>query len=398
LRLKTDDEPQEEREMFKGATVAARKPFSWDKAQTMGQDLVAKLGRTPSACWLFCEPGENMKDLLAGISSVLGTTNLVGCTTDGEISSAGFSTGSAVLGGIVSDEIRFDTASVTGLATDSQQAGRKLGQLLPPSARHIQLFSDGLTANGSALLRGMHEVFGPDVTISGGTAGDARAFKQTWQFIGDRVLSDSAVAIALSGDFRIGTGVQSGWLRVGIAKTVTRVDGNILYELDGESALAVYRRYLGPLADRLPDVGVEFPFGLLDETGQLGDDPVLRAPMAVSARDGSVTFAGEIPKGSTICLCSGGMTSSLLDSSAGAAEKALAAVGQARPKMTFFYSCMARKMLLGSMAGQESQRVGSVVGSEVPMLGFYTYGEFCPSRHGTECRLHNETATITIIA
>ena len=383
--------------MFKGATVAMKRPFSKAKAQILAEDLVAKLGRAPNACWLFCDLDEGMQDLLVGASNVLGTANLVGCTTDGEISSTGFDTGSAVLGAVVSDEIQFSVASVSGLRIGSQTAGRSLGELLPASARHIQLFSDGLTGNGSALLRGMHEVFGPEVTISGGTAGDGRAFKQTWQFIGNKVKTDSAVAISLSGEFRIGTGVESGWRRVGIPKTVTRVNGNVVYELDSESALTVYRRYLGPLADRLPDVGVEFPFGLLDETGQLGEAPVLRAPMAVNAADGSVTFAGEIPQGSTICLCSGGMTTNLLDSSTGAAKKAITALGEAMPKMTFFYSCMARKLLLGGLAGEESRRVGSVVGTDVPMLGFYTYGEFCPSRPGCECQLHNETATVTVI-
>ncbi len=211
------------------------------------------------------------------------------------------------------------------------------------------------------------------------------------------MVSDAAVAVAMSGRFQVGTGVQSGWMRVGIPKKVTQVMGNVVYRLDGEPALSVYRWYLGPLADRLPDVGVQFPFGLVDENGGLGSDPVLRAPMAVNASEGSVTFAGEIPEGSTICLCTGGMADNLLDSSARAAEKALDALGAALPAMTFFYSCMARKMLLAGLAGEEANRVASVVGRKVPMIGFYTYGEYCPSTHGTECRLHNETATITIV-
>ena len=363
----------------------------------MAQELVEQLGHTPSACWLFCEPGERMQDLVAGVYAAVGTSNLVGCTTDGEISSHGFSTGSAVLAGITSDTVKFQVAVERNIKTDSQGAGRRLGERLPRSARHVQMFSDGLTGNGSALLRGMNEIFGPEVAISGGTAGDARAFTQTWQFIGDTILSDAAVAISFSGDLQVGTGVRSGWIRAGIVKKVTRAAGNTVYQIDGESALAVYRRYLGPLAGKLPAVGVQFPFGMVDEAESLGDDPVLRAPMALNEAEGSVTFAGEIPEGSTICLCTGGMADNLLNASAEAARRALDAFGTARPAMIFFYSCMARKMILGPLAGEETQRVSSAVGRGVPVIGFYTYGEYCPSMNGSQCRLHNETATITIV-
>jgi len=383
--------------MIKGTTVAAKKPYSREKGESMGRDLVHQLGRAPNACWLFCEPGERMHDLLAGIYATVGTENLVGCTTDGEISSAGFSTGSAVLGGIASHAVKFQVAAVTGIKTDSEGSGRRLGERLPRAARHVQMFSDGLTGNGSALLRGMNRVFGPGVTISGGTAGDARAFAQTWQFIGDKVLTDAAVGISFTGDFQVGTGVRSGWIRAGIPKKVTRASGNVVYQLDDESALAVYRRYLGPLASRLPAVGVQFPFGLVDDSENLGDDPVLRAPMALDEADGSVTFAGEIPEGSTICLCTGGMSDNLLNASAEAARRAVDALSGTFPSMIFFYSCMARKIILGPLAGEETQRVSTAVGRGIPVIGFYTYGEYCPSTNGAECRLHNETATITIV-
>ncbi len=119
--------------MFKGATVAIRKPFSRQKGQMMGQDLVQQLGDTPSACWLFCEPGEGMQEMLSGVYAAVGTPNLVGCTTDGEISSTGYSTSSAVLGGIAADRIQCKVASVSHIKPDSRDAGRRLGELLPRS-------------------------------------------------------------------------------------------------------------------------------------------------------------------------------------------------------------------------------------------------------------------------
>ncbi len=385
--------------MIKGATVAAKQPFSRDVGRRMGKQLVDKLGGTPHACWLFCEPGHGMEELVGGIVETAGTKNLVGCTTDGEVSSSGFSTRSAVLGGMVSDRIKFDVTSASGLKANSEWAGKQLAKQLPAKARHVQLLSDGLTGNGCAILRGMHSVIPASVTISGGTAGDARKFQQTWQFIGNRVLTDSAVAISFSGDFKVGTGVRSGWLSAGAPKKVTRASGNVVYELDGRPALEVYRQYLGKLTDQLPFVGVQFPFGIVvDEGLQLGEDPVLRAPMTINHQEGSVTFAGEIPEGATVVLTTGGTRANMLDASGDAAMLAMENMGGGtNPGMIFFYSCMARKMLLGEHTREEVDRILGVVGSGTPIIGFYTYGEFCPSMGGTQCKLHNETATVTVI-
>ncbi|MFH1118013.1 MAG: FIST N-terminal domain-containing protein [Pseudomonadota bacterium] len=383
--------------MMKGATVSARKPFSKNLGKILGEGLTQGLGRKPNACWLFCEPGDGMEEMLAGVVEAVGTKNLVGCTTDGEVSTSGFSTGSVVLGGVVSDTVGFEVASSAQIGSNSEGAGRRLAQQLPRGARHIQLFSDGLTGNGCAILRGMQSVFGPQVPICGGAAGDARAMKQTWQFIGNKVLTDAVTAISFAGNLHVGTGVRSGWFPSGKPRTVTRAVGNVVHELDGESALAVYRKYLGPLANKLPAVGIQFPFGIVDETGSLGEDPVLRAPMSLNEREGSVSFAGEIPQGCKISLTTGGSAAGLLDATTAAARGAMSSLGTVSPAISFFYSCMARKILLGPRTREETERISDVVGRSVPVIGFYTYGEFCPSSSRTDCRLHNETATVTVV-
>jgi hypothetical protein len=151
------------------------------------------------------------------------------------------------------------------------------------------------------------------------------------------------------------------------------------------------------LADKLPAVGVQFPFGIVDESLRLGEEPILRAPMALNEQEGSVTFAGEVPEGSTMILTTGGLSESLLEASSEAARRAVTDMGDGAPAMVFFYSCMARKILLGPRTGEEISRISAVVGGNVAMTGFYTYGEYCPAKRDTGCQLHNETATVTVI-
>jgi len=384
--------------MFKASTVMAKKPYSREQGRTMGESLIRKLGQKPSACWLFCEPGDHMPDLVAGVAASVGTPQMLGCTTDGEISSDGFSTESAVLAGVVSDQISFQVTSASGLKANSEKVGKDLAQKFPSNTTHVQIFSDGLTGNGSAILRGMNSILGPKVTVSGGTAGDARKFEQTWQFYGSRVLSDAAVAISFSGDFHVGTGVRTGWQAMGLPKTATRAVGNVVYELDGEPALQVYKKYLGRDADRLPAVGVEYPLGVVNERGLLdAEDPVLRATMAINERDGSITFAGEIPQGAKVVLTSGGGRERVLAASEEAASLARSALAPAKPAMAFIYTCLARKILLGLSTKEETNRIRKVLGADVPVVGFYTYGEYCPGKPNERCQLHNETVTVTAI-
>jgi hypothetical protein len=384
--------------MFRAATVVSKEPFSGLEGEHLGNALLEKLGGPPSACWLFSAPSQNLKELVRGIVRSVGVANLVGCTTDGEISAAGLSTGSVVLCGVATDRIQFHFARVRSLGRDSEKAGRKLAKQFPSTVRYVQIFSDGLTGNGCAILRGLTSVLGSNVPIAGGTSGDSGQFRSTWQFLGTEVLTDAIVAVGFSGEFSVGTGVRSGWSPIGIAKKVTRASGNVVYELNGQSALQVYERFLGKHADKLPAVGVEYPLGLVHklEGPKEEDYHILRATMAVNRQDGSIVFAGDVPEGSMVRLTCGDHAS-ILEAAEQAACLALAELGNHTPSMVFFYSCMARKIVLGRRTTEEIERIRLAVGADVPIVGFYTYGEYCRVTCNGPSLLHNETASVSVI-
>ncbi len=384
--------------MFTAATVTSDDNYSLASGRNLAKALQRELGQPPNACWLFCAPKAGLQDLLDGINETVGTRNIVGCTTAGEMSCEGYHKGSAVLGGIASDQIDFTIAYVENLSRNCELAGKQLADKLSPSVQYMQLFTDGISGNGCAILRGISAVFGEDVPIAGGTAGDNGKFHRTWQFAGGKLLTDAAVAIGLSGDFHLGTGVRSGWSPIGLAKKVTRASGNVLYELNGEPALQVYERFLGKHAEKLPAAGVEYPLGLvgscLDSDNE--DYYLLRATMSVDRQEESIRFAGEIPEGAMVHLTCGD-SSSILEATSEAARLADGEIGDIQPQMVFFYSCMARKIILGQRTQEELDRVRRVFGAEVPIIGFYTYGEYCRVGCDSPSLFHNETATVSII-
>ena len=121
--------------------------------------------------------------------------------------------------------------------------------LAAPDLRAIFVLSDGLSVNGTELLRGIHRSVPPSVVVTGGLAGDGSRFKQTWVLVGGKPTPGFVVAVGLYGDtVGVSHGSRGGWDVFGPERVVTRSVGNVLHELDGEPALALYKTYLGERA------------------------------------------------------------------------------------------------------------------------------------------------------
>jgi hypothetical protein len=384
--------------MLRAETIRSYNKFTRATGRQMGEALQQQLEQAPKACWLFCAPLDGIEELIKGVCEGAGTDQILGCTTSGEISSDGLSINSAVLGGIVSDCMDFEIVTVQGLGKDSEATGRQLAASFSSPPRLLQIFSDGLTGNGCAILRGIADVFGHSVPVIGGAAGDNSDFVKTLQFGRGRIYSDALCGIAFYGDFRMGTGVQSGWAPIGLSKQVTRARGKTVYELNGEPALNVFERFLGQHAEKLPAIGVEYPLGFTNrlEGDERQEHYVLRATMSVDRKERSITFAGEIPEGAMVNMTCGDK-SSILEAAQAAAQAARSAIDDAVPKVVFCYSCMARKIVLGSRTEEEIERIQAEFGPRVPIIGFYSYGEFCPFGPATPNYLHNETITLSVL-
>jgi hypothetical protein len=394
---------KETRAMIEAASGFSVKDDAYGAGRDAAHAAISKLSSLPDILWVFAAIRYDQQPLLDGIVSVAGGIPVIGCTTDGEISTTGFSLNSVVVLALASNRIRLQTAHVEQISKDSYKAGIALAEKFQGlDTSYIQIFSDGLSGNADEIIQGIKTRLGDNINIAGGTAGDGAIFKQTFQYHNERVLSDSLVGVAFEGDFHFATGVGCGWFPVGLSKEVTKAVGNVVYELDGQPALEVYKKFLGKHARSLPAVGVEYPLGLIDPQREINDDSyfLCRATMGVDHRAGSITFAGDVPQGSLVKMTMGNEADII-----GAVEKAVQSAlrelqsknPEVTPKVIFLYSCMARKIVLGSKTGEEVMAIQNIVGSDVPIIGFYTYGEYAPiDKHGFSC-FHNETATLTII-
>ena len=317
-----------------------------------------------------------------------------GCSTSGEIMDVSVSDQT-----IAFTAVQFEKSKVIKNVVDiadmnlSYSASSSLAQSIEKEGlRHLFILSDGLNVNGAELVRGLTDNLPDDVTITGGLAGDGADFKQT--FVIDTEKSDKKI-VALSfygSDLKIGYGSKGGWDSFGIEREVTKSEGSILYELDGQPALDVYKKFLGAKADDLPGSGLLFPLSLrIDE-----NLPVVRTILAVDEENKSLTFAGSIPQHSYARL----MKANIDRVINGASESAsiCRSISKDEPELAILISCIGRKLVLKQLVEEEVEAVKETIGSNTNVTGFYSYGEIAPFGEFTPCQLHNQTMTITTLS
>lgn len=351
-------------------------------------DLLLLFGSVPQ----ITEPG--LSDTLR---AAFPKARQLGCSTAGEITSDGVDDGSCTITAVKFATTRLLAAStqLTGMA-DSFGAGERIGrQLAAVDLKTVLIFGPGVNINGSALVDGLTSIIGNAVPITGGLAGDGGAFKQTFTLGQEGVSEHGVVAIGLCGNaLSFGHGSFGGWEPFGPARKVTRCEGNILYELDGEPALDIYKRYLGEHAQGLPASGLLFPFAMLGEDhNAIG---LIRTILGVDETSGSLTLAGEINVNGYLKLMHAS-TDKLVNGAEAAAEAAKSLLEAPGESLAILVSCVGRKLVMGTRVDEEVEAVAEIFGSKAVLTGFYSYGEISPFTPGTSCKLHNQTMTITYL-
>ncbi|MBP9906332.1 MAG: FIST C-terminal domain-containing protein [Rhodoferax sp.] len=322
----------------------------------------------------------------------------LGCTTAGEISGQGVSDGCCVLTAVHFDQVWLHGAS-TPLASmqASFAAGKALAAQLPTAdLRSVLVLGQGVNINGSQMIAGIRAVLGDQVLVTGGLAGDDAAFKETFVLTNDGVFSDQVTCVGLYGSrLQVSHGSFGGWEPFGPARKVTRCIDNVLYELDGEPALDVYKRYLGDHARGLPASGLLFPFAMLGD--QYQDMGLLRTILAIDEVAGSLTLAGDIVNNGYLRLMHAS-TQALIQGAQTAAESACLVTPASDQSLALLVSCVGRKLVMGGRVEEEVEAVAEVLSQGAVLAGFYSYGEISPLSNELSCQLHNQTMTITTLA
>lgn len=327
--------------------------------------------------------------------------HILGCSTGGQINNSDVNDE-----GIVAAAIRFDSTQLRLVdrhitdASHSWDCGEAIGKELDADdLAGVFLLSDGLNVNGSELVNGLVSAIGSGIPLTGGLAGDGANFTET--LVGGDCVPRSRMVVGIGfygKTIRIGHGSAGGWDLFGPRRQVTRAAGNVLFELDGEPALDLYERYLGPEESKdLPGSALVFPIQVHD--AEQPDSAVVRTVLAVDHEKRSVTFAGDIPQGWTAQLMRGNFDR-LAEGAADAARQAQTGLKCAKDEHQFsiLVSCIGRRLLMGQRTSDETEAAAAELGAGTLRLGFYSYGEISPHSKSGICELHNQTMTVTSFA
>ena len=258
----------------------------------------------------------------------------------------------------------------------------------------VFVISDGQKVNGSALTKGFNQHLPPGTLLTGGLAGDGNRFEQTLVGLDAPPTEGDIVAVGLYGEhLQVGFGSSGGWAPFGPVRRITRSEENVLYELDGKSALALYKRYLGELADGLPGTAMRFPLCI---TTEQGDRTLVRTILSIDEDNQSMIFAGDVPIGARARFMRASYED-LVDGAAYAAEHCIRDSNIEDAELAICVSCFGRKMVLGQRTEEETEIVREMLGQRPVITGFYSYGELAPPEAAEWCELHNQTMTITIL-
>jgi hypothetical protein len=349
-------------------------------------DLVFVFGGTAAI-------GDRVK--IAELRSMYPRAHLMGCSTAGEITGTRVSDGTIVFTAVHFERTRIQGHSIRlGGGVDSFEAGRRLAAALAPEGLvHAFVLSDGIQANGSELVRGLVSGLPAGVTVTGGLSGDGALFKETrviWN--GGQPESGAVPILGLYGErLRVGYGSVGGWDSFGPERLVTESTGNVLYHLNGESALDLYKKYLGKHAQGLPSTALLFPLALRTRDGEAS---VVRTILSIDETAKSMTFAGDIPKGAYARFMKANFDR-LIDGAMDAARTSVREPFPPSPDLAVLISCVGRKLILGQRVEEEVEGVREILGEKTAMTGFYSYGEISPFTPETRCELHNQTMTVT---
>lgn len=287
-----------------------------------------------------------------------------------------------------------ETENILKHNKDTEKAAEALSKKIPQEGlKHLLIISEGSYVSGSALIRGLYKGLTEKTPITGGLCGDGGNFEKTLVSYKEKPKEGEIVLIGLYGEsLEVSFASFCSFTPFGPIRTITKAEGNMVYEIDDKPALDLYTDYLGDKAKQ-PQFTLLYPL-FTKVPGK--NDGVVRTILSVDNEKNALIFPDDMPQGSIVQLM---MVSQ--DAIAEGANKAAGVAMQERktkPELAFIVSCIGRKLVMNQRVEEEIEQVAEVVGTQAVLGGFYSYGEIGPFTKNQLCELHNETMALTLIS
>lgn len=342
---------------------------------------------SPSFVLVFGQKEIISPAVIERLNSTYPNSNITFCSTSGEITSDGVTEETITVTAVLLEKNKVQARLFkTSAYSSSSEAGKSIYQTMhDQNLQFLMVYCDGQLVNGDEFVNGLNEENQKQIPISGGLAGDGANFDSTVIGLNEQVGSGNIVAIGIYGEsLAVNCGSKGGWSEFGPTRTITQSNKNVLYSIDDEPVLDLYKKYLGKYAEELPGSALMFPLAL-----KVNGLSVVRTILNVNEVDKSLIFAGNVPEGAQVRLMKSTSTD-LTNASHDAAEESRTE----STNLAILVSCLGRKLVLKNRVDEEVSSAKSAIGTQACLTGFYSYGEIS-SNKDNQCLFHNQTMTIT---
>ncbi|MGD1866724.1 MAG: FIST signal transduction protein [Phormidesmis sp.] len=348
----------------------------------------------PDFVMLFSTVGYRQAPLLKSVRAATHHAPLIGCSGAGILAQGvtDESNFAVVVLAIQSDEMQFSQGMSVGLKADSGKVGEAVGKGLTQAnipaaeAKTLFLFLDGITPNFDEFMAGLRSQtqLEENIPAIGGFAGDNVAYKETFQYYNDELITDGAVWAVLSGTVEVDSVSSHGCVPMGMQHTVTKSDRNIVYEVDNQPVLDVLGSYLtkSEIADwGVAAVNMGWGFDTLQQqqVNSDSDEKIIRCMIAKNEETQSVQMFSDVPEGSRFWITRRDHEQ-IYSKAEAMSDSLLKKLDGRTPKLIFHVECDGR----GKLIFRENERktllsnLQTKIGPAVPWVGLYAFAEIGP--------------------
>jgi len=354
---------------------------------------------------VFASTSYRFAELLDGVREITGESPLIGASTAGQFNETHWGPDSVAVMTIKSDSIRFTTGLGKGLRSNQKAAVDAALARFAEANRAARaegfghatclVCADGLAGHGEDLVEQIHTATGMLAQVVGGAAADAAKFERTDVFFGNAHHTDAlSVAVAFS-KTPIGLGVRHGLTAGCDSMIVTRSVDNVVYEIDAKPAVRAYEAFAESMEqpftlESRDTFMIKHELGMLTPSGE----HKIRAPLSVTD-EGALVMASEVPSGTSVTIMKG-TNDGLVSAAEQAARSAVKNLEHAAPAAAIAFDCICRRIFLGDEYQRQVNAIRSVIGDDIPIVGWETYGEIAMTRN-QQAGWHNSTSVLAIL-
>jgi hypothetical protein len=246
------------------------------------------------------------------------------------------------------------------------------------------VYNDGEFFDGNILVKTLVRELGDESIFFGGLAGDDWEIQNSFIFINEKTSQNGIAALVFDADFISLNGIAThGWKPLGIKRKVTKSEGNKVYTIDDKPAGEMYLKYLGMTEknedtnfDLFRDLSVHFPLIAQRDDGET----IIKSPRAIDKETNALIMDIDMIEGSEFHFST--PPDFEISQEIISEAKAVKNVLNSQPDAMLIFSCAGRPPVLGPLTVLENDGLADVW--QIPMAGFYTYGEFGRAKNGNQ--------------